>query len=116
AARQHEIAIRLAMGASRWRLIRQLLTESVFLGLLSGAAGLAIGYAGVRMLWSALPLGMNTFIQPKLDPAVFAFTVAISLFTGLVFGSIPALRASRTGVAAALKEEVRTAKRSRRRI
>jgi predicted permease len=116
ASRQHEIAIRLAMGASRWRLLRQLLTESMFLGLLSGAAGLAIGLAGVRMLWSALPSGGSTFIAPKLDPVVFAFTFIISLCTGFAFGVIPALRATRVGVAAALKEEARTAGRSRRRI
>jgi predicted permease len=116
AARQQETAIRLAMGASRWRLIRQFLTESLFLGLLSGIAGLAIGYAGVQMLWSALPSGATTFVVPKLDLVVFGFTLAVSLFTGFAFGGIPALRASRVGVAEALKEEARTAGRSRRRI
>jgi predicted permease len=116
AARQHEIAIRLAMGASRWRLIRQFLTESMFLGLLSGVAGLAIGVTGVQMLWSALPSGGTTFIAPKLDPVVFVFTLVVSLFTGFAFGGLPALRASRVGVAEALKEEARTAGRSRRRI
>jgi predicted permease len=116
AARQHEIAIRLAMGASRRRLIRQFLTESLFLGLLSGAAGLAIGLAGVRVLWSALPSGGTTFIAPKLDPVVFVFTLAVSLFTGFAFGGIPALRASKAGVAEALKEESRTAGRGRRRV
>jgi predicted permease len=115
AARQHEIAIRMAMGASRWRLIRQFLTESLFLGLLSGFAGLAIGSAGVTLLWTALPNG-TTFIAPKLDPVVFVFTFVVSLVTGFAFGGIPALRASRVGVATALKEEARTAGRSRRRI
>jgi len=88
----------------------------MFLGLLSGAAGLGIGLAGVQMLWSALPSGGTTFIAPKLDPVVFAFTFIIALCTGFAFGVIPALRATRVGVAAALKEEARTAGRSRRRI
>jgi predicted permease len=106
AARQHEIAVRLAIGASRGRLIRQLLTESASLGLLSGVAGLVIGVGGVRVLWSALPPGAN-FISPKLDPSVFIFTLMVSLATGFAFGTVPALRASRVGVANALKEEGR---------
>ncbi len=112
AARQHEIAVRLAIGASRGRLIRQLLTESASLGLLSGVAGLAIGIAGVRALWSALPPGAN-FIAPKLDPIVFVVTLLVSLATGLAFGTVPALRASRVGVAGALKQEGRSVGKTR---
>jgi len=111
-ARQHEIAVRLAIGASRGRLIRQLLTESASLGLLSGAAGLFIGVAGVRALWSALPPGAN-FIAPKLDPIVFVFTLLVALATGFLFGTAPALWASRVGVGDALKEQGRTVGRSR---
>jgi macrolide transport system ATP-binding/permease protein len=117
AARQQEIAVRLAVGASRGRLVRQLLTESVFLGFLSGMAGLAIGYAGLRALWSSLPGGVSAnLVQPKMDTAVFVFTLVVSLATGFVFGTVPALRASRTSVAETLKEESRTSGKSRGRV
>ena len=117
AARQQEIAIRLAMGASRGRLIRQLLTESVSLGFISGVVGMAIGYAALQLLWSFLPPDvLSNLITPKLDSMVFVFTAGVSLLTGFLFGMIPALRASRASVADALKEEARTAGRSRRRI
>ena len=115
AARQHEIAVRLAIGASRGRLIRQLLTESAALGLLAGLAGLAIGAAGVRALWSALPAGAN-FIVPKLDPGVFLATLIVALATGFAFGTVPALRASRVGVADALREEGRSVGKTRARV
>jgi predicted permease len=116
-ARQHEIAVRLAIGASRVRLIRQLLTESVFLGLLSGVAGFAIGYGGLRLLWSFLPAEVSAnLIQPKLDSTIFVFALIVSLLTGFLFGTIPALRTSRTSVAETLKQETHTAGRSRSRI
>jgi predicted permease len=103
------------MGASRRRLVRQLLTESVFLGFLSGVLGLLIAYAGLHLLFSSLPAAAN-FISPKLDATVFVFALLISLATGLLFGAIPAFRASRTSVAETLKEETRTAGRSRGRV
>lgn len=115
AARQQEMAVRLAMGASRRRLVRQLLTESVLLGFLSGVLGLSIAYAGLRLLFSALP-SSATFVQPKLDGTVFVFALLISLATGILFGIVPAWKASRAGIAEALKEESRTAGRSRKKI
>ena len=115
AARQQELAIRMAMGASRRRLVRQLLTESVFLGFLAGVAGLFIGYAGLQLLFGALPSSAN-FVAPKLDATVFLFALAVSLATGFLFGTIPALKASRASVAEALKEEARTTGRSHRKV
>ncbi len=117
AARQQEIAVRLAMGASRSRLMRQLLTESVLLGLLSGIAGLLVGYAGQQLLNSLRPaeVGAN-MVAPHMDGNVLAFTLIVSLVTGFIFGTVPAWRASRVSVAEALKEETHTAGRSRRRI
>jgi predicted permease len=115
AVRQQEMAVRLAMGASRRRLVRQLLTESVFLGLLSGAVGWFIAYAGLRLLFGALPAAA-TFVAPRLDATVFVFALLISLATGFLFGTIPAFKASRASVAETLKQEGRTTGRSRSRI
>ncbi len=114
-ARRQEIAVRLAMGANRRRLIRQLLTESVVLALLSGVVGFFVGYAGLELLFGRLP-GAANFAKPKLDLDVFVFALAASAATGLLFGIMPALQASRANVADAMKEEARTAGRSRRKI
>ena len=117
AARQREVAVRLAIGASRGRLVRQLLTESVFLGVLSGVVGLWIGYAGLQLLWLFRPADVAAnLIAPKLDTAVFVFALIVSSLTGFLFGTIPALQASRTSVADSLKEEAHSVGRGRRQV
>jgi len=114
-ARRQEIAVRLALGASRRRLVRQMLTESVCLGVLSGAAGLWVGSAGYRVLFASLPNSSN-FIEPKVDAMVLVFTAVISIVSGVVFGTVPAIEMSHMDVAEGLKEEARTIGRSRRRV
>jgi putative ABC transport system permease protein len=104
ARREREMGLRAALGASRQRLIRQMLTECVLLSLLGGAAGLAIAYAGRTVLWSFRPpfIEQND-IDLSLDSHVLIFTLGISLLTGLLFGLAPAFRASVPDLAETLK-------------
>ena len=108
ASRQKEIAIRLAMGASRWRLVRQLLTESLLLSLAGGALGLLVSVWGVRALARAIPDDFSRFIPGwhnlVINRTAFAFTLIVSVITGLVFGLIPAMQSTRTNFNEALKE------------
>ena len=112
-ARQKEVAIRAALGASRSRVVRQLLTESLVLSLFGGAAGLLIAYWGVPALVSALPqtqLNAMPFLKTlSLDGSILAFSFGLSLLTGLVFGLAPALQASRLDLNEVLKEGGRNA-------
>jgi len=103
AARQHEMAVRLALGASRARLLRQLLTESLCLGLLSGVAGLAISVVGMSLLRGTLPI-TSVLVSPAPNGRVLVFTGVVSLLTGVMFGFVPALRASRDGLADVLRD------------
>ena len=113
-ARRREIAVRLSIGAGRWRMIRQLLTESVLLACIGGAAGILIAIWGVRSLTLLLSNGTQPLtLKPDLNWHVLAGAIALSLLTGLLFGLAPALQATRVDVMPALKE-VRANDRSRR--
>jgi len=107
-ARQKEIAIRLALGASRPRLIRLLLTESLLLALLSGAAGLLISLWGVSVFVTAARSLLPRLDEVGLDLRVLLFTIGVSLATGLLFGIAPAWRASKGRIHETLKEGGRT--------
>lgn len=107
-ARKREFAIRCALGAGRLRILRQLLTESVLLSFTGGALGSVLGFAGVRALLAISPadlprLGENGSAV-GIDWRVLAFTLAVSLLTGILFGLIPGLTASRTDLNSALRE------------
>ena len=112
ASRQREIAIRTAVGASRGRLVRQLLTESLMLGTLSGLAGFVLGAWGIRLLLALSPgnlprindAGHAASVVTALDWRVLAFTIGVSLATGILFGLFPAVQVSRMDVNSALKE------------
>ncbi|HEX8176235.1 MAG TPA: ABC transporter permease [Pyrinomonadaceae bacterium] len=104
AARQKEIAIRTAVGASRSRILRQLLTESVLLSLAGGIFGLLIAYLGVRLLRAYGPENIPRLGEVGVDTRVLLFTFLVSLITGIVFGLVPALRASRVDLNEVLKE------------
>ncbi len=106
--RKREFAIRAALGASRTRIVRQLLTESVLLATAGGVAGLALGFAGVRALLAASPPGLPRIGEKGaavgMDWRVLAFTLGVSMLTGIVFGLFPALSASRADLNSSLKE------------
>jgi predicted permease len=104
AARQREIAIRAALGAGRWRLVRQMLAESLLISILGGALGAVLAIIGVRVLVTFLPAGFPRLDAIHVNGMVFGFTAVIALATGLIFGLVPAVQASHTDPQQGLRE------------
>jgi predicted permease len=107
AQRSREIAVRVSLGASRWRIVRQLLVESVLLSILSGVLGFALSIVGIRLFDAAISdptLGKPYWMTFTMDPLVVAFFVFVCLATGILFGLAPALHVSRTDVNEVIKE------------
>jgi putative ABC transport system permease protein len=103
--REREAAIRSALGAGRGRLIRQFLTESLLLSGIGGALGIVGAYFGILAMKAAMPAGwLNPEADPTLDGRVVLFAAALTLVTGLIFGLVPALRASRPNLSASIKQ------------
>jgi predicted permease len=109
AGRQKEVAIRAALGASRWRVLRQLLTESLLLAISGGAAGLLMAWRLVELLLAIAPDNLPRAYDIRLDTRVAGFTLLVSLLTGIVFGLLPALQTSKIDFGEALKEGGRDA-------
>jgi len=116
-ARRHELGLRIALGASRWRIARQLLTESLLLSVLGAALGLVFAAWGSALLVAQLStFRENVFLDISLDWRVMAFTAGVSIATALLFGMVPAFRAGRVEPNDALKEQSRTVSGERRMI
>ena len=114
ASRQKEMAIRTALGASRWRVIQQLLTESTILAIAGGALGLLMAVWGVALMTRLLPRDFPRLADINIDWRVLGFTLVASVLTGILFGLAPALQIARSDVQESLKESGRGTSGSRR--
>ena len=103
-ALRREVAVRASLGASRWRLARQFLTENMLLALSGGALGVGIGYAAMLGLESMIPQGLLPPVDIRMDSRVLLFALAIAILTGILFGLAPAIQATRTNLAEPMKE------------
>src|SRR5260370_1090970 len=106
--RERELAVRTAMGGSRWALVRQTLAEAVVLALAGAGLGLALAYAGIQELRALAPPTLPRLDAIAIDPVVIVFTAAAALLAAALFGIVPALRASRPDVAIVLRGSGRT--------
>ncbi len=105
AARSTEMAVRLSIGASRWHLLAQLLTESLVLAVLGGAAGLVVARWTLMLIGSLLPPEVTSSLSFEIQPAIIGFTAALSVVTGLLFGIFPALHSTRPDLVSTLKAQ-----------
>ena len=103
-ARNREISVRSALGATRWMIVRQLLTESLLLAVAGAAAGLGLASWGVRILTALAPDDLPRITESGLNLQVLIFTTLVAIFTGILFGLVPALQATKPDLAASLKE------------
>ncbi|HEY2292395.1 MAG TPA: ABC transporter permease [Thermoanaerobaculia bacterium] len=118
ASRQHELALRVAIGAGRRRVVRQLMTESLLLAVAGGVLGLGLAWAGVKLLVALHPANVPRLMDIQVDATVLAFTLGLSVVTGLLFGLAPALHIARSEPVLALQEGGRRTSggRARRRL
>ena len=116
ARRQREIALRIVLGASRKRLIQQLLTESLLLSLIGGIVGIVLAFQGIKLLVAMMPYELPRFVHIDMDFWVVGFSFFVSILTGVIFGLAPALQTSKTDLNSSLNEGTLRAGRSNRRI
>ncbi len=115
-ARQREMAVRSALGASAWRMIRQVLTESLALAVAGGLAGIALAYAAVRAFIASAPVDIPRLDEVHLDSRALLFALAVSMVSGLLFGLVPSWRAARSSPQDALRTGGRTTTQGRQRL
>jgi putative ABC transport system permease protein len=116
ASREREMAVRGALGAARGRIIRQLMTESVVLGIVSGVAGVALAFCGTRALIALAPQGIPRLDEVGMSTPIFLFALAVASICGVTFSVAPAIRASHAPLVETLKEGGRVAGASHRRV